>query len=372
MNRHSRPIIEEIEGREQDNRQAIASAFRRMCHRRNRYQATDLHVRELLFYVMATDRDGRGVQKSYDELSDVLCVTRGMARKIVQRANEEFGLLAIIEDRYASGGQTANRYQIDWPVVRAVNAGRLDKRPARFEEIHSDELQHHAAPGVPIVHGGAPMVQGGVPIVHGGVPMVHPYKEYTRTSPELFQNSSSSSEPPDGYDDETQDEGEEEFVFDSDPEPLADASDDEWEPITRELLAEGVATAADAIDGAKSAGITPDEVRAIVEHWRGLVQADAKRFKAPPYALLLRIRNHRPGAPIDVGWLGQSGSGPHAVALPRKPNAIVDEQRFVIDVRRAAIADGKRGEELQRVVDAAVAAWRRKRDEVRDELRAIE
>jgi hypothetical protein len=150
------------------------------------------------------------------------------------------------------------------------------------------------------------------------------------------------------------------------------SENNDWSAVTDELLEAGVITAARTVNEAKSNRCSAEQVRSLIVYWKRIVAEWPSRFSNPAFALKLRIENHRPDKAIEDGWLGQPGSGPHAVAIPRKPNPIVDEQRFVIDVRRAAIADGKRGEELQRVVDAAVAAWRRKRDDVRDELRAIE
>ncbi len=101
----SRPLIEEVEGREADDRSSLYCAYRTIANRSNRRSVTNLHVRELLMYVFATDRNGRGVQKSFAEISDLLEIGERTARDVVDRAEREFGLLVVIHQRHARGGQ---------------------------------------------------------------------------------------------------------------------------------------------------------------------------------------------------------------------------------------------------------------------------
>lgn len=137
-----RPLLEYAEGADQDDRSSLLSAFRRVVGSHRRREISDLHVRELLTYVLSADRDGRGVQLSYDDVANVLCCERSTARSIVQRAERDYGLLEVIEDRYARGGQAPNRYAINWPAVRAINRGQ----PADTTAHPADTTLHPAAP----------------------------------------------------------------------------------------------------------------------------------------------------------------------------------------------------------------------------------
>ncbi len=122
---HDTPLIDIAEGQDQENRASLLAAFRRLVACRRRRELTDLHVRELLTYVLSTDRDGRGVQLSYDDIAQVLCCERSTARLVVSRAMDTYGLLAVIESRYARGGQAPNRYAIEWSAVRDANRAHL-------------------------------------------------------------------------------------------------------------------------------------------------------------------------------------------------------------------------------------------------------
>lgn len=114
----ARPLIEEAEGKDQDQRSMLIAAFSAVLNSQHRRHLTDLHVRELLTYVLVSDRDGRGVQMSYYDVARVICCEYSTARAVVKRALEVFGLLDVIEDRYTRGGQAPNRYSIDWAGVR--------------------------------------------------------------------------------------------------------------------------------------------------------------------------------------------------------------------------------------------------------------
>ncbi len=172
----STPLIELAEGIEHDDRAALWSAWVRQGDGTSRRPVTNLHVRELLMYVFATDRDGRGVQMTYDELALKLECTRKVARSVVDRAASEFGMLAVKEQRYASGGQTANRYSIEWPVVRAINAGMIRR------SVAAKSTRPIARPPAP--SGQAPVLTGQAPVPRG-----QPYKE----TPELNSRTSSGT-----------------------------------------------------------------------------------------------------------------------------------------------------------------------------------
>lgn len=248
----SRPLIEEAEGRDADRRSSLYSAFKRIANRTDRPAITNIHVRELLMWVMAADRNGSGVQKSYPELAALLETTVSTARAVVRRAEKEFGLLAVIEDRHARGGQTANRYSIDWPVVREINMGI---RPA-------------------VVSQQAPAVTRQAPVVSQQAPVVtrQPYKEYI---PESYPEAKASPSSP--------------------PSPNVAPDVATWEQVEEEvsvLLGDWKT----AVRAAQSSHVTPDHVLAIVKHWRTLAP------RLGPGALYQRLRNARPNVAPDVGW----------------------------------------------------------------------
>jgi hypothetical protein len=161
----TRPLVDLAEGRDQDDRSDLYLAYRR-CASWRKVTHSNLHVRELLMYVCACDRDGRGVQKSYSEIADRLELKDDQAaRYVIARAAKDFRLLLITEARYERGGQTANRYSINWPLVRAIRDGIEDGRP-------------YQAPREP----GVTESQAGVTESQAGVTESHPYKEYSRTN----------------------------------------------------------------------------------------------------------------------------------------------------------------------------------------------
>lgn len=194
------PLIDIAEGRDQDNRSSLLAAFRTVLASRRRRELADLHVRELLTYVLATDRDGRGVQLSYDDIANALCCERSTARLVVSRAYEVYGLLAVIESRYVRGGQAPNRYSIDWLAVRRVRNveqlsstahGRRDHlgmEPSSPTVCSVAEGGTNVSPQAvedncsthPPKPGSAEM-QGDASRMQGDASTVHPYKEDTLT-----------------------------------------------------------------------------------------------------------------------------------------------------------------------------------------------
>lgn len=258
----TRPLIEHAEGREQDSRSSLLAAFYSRQNLWNRRPVTNLHVRELLLYVMATDKDGRGVQYSYPELAERLCCTEATARKAVERASKDWGLLTVTEDRHARGGQTANRYSIDWAAVR---------RPVtRTHEPAEDRLSSHA--------GACRHTQGPVVSRQGAVVRQQPYKELTRTKPEakaspsIPQNAAGSPEQ----------------------------SETTWEEVEEVLLglpADRRPTAWQAcLRSAQSSGVGPDHVLAILQHYTE---------HGPAYsagALYRRLQRCHPQLPPSESW----------------------------------------------------------------------
>jgi hypothetical protein len=219
-NLRPRPLIEEIEGRDQDDRAALRAAWRRLQASRGRAGSTDLHVRELLFHVFARDRSGAnfgagqslGVQLSYSDLAAELETTPKTARSVVARAVDEFGLLLVREQRYVSGGQSANRYAIDWAAVRAVNNGTANATHATPANVTAAaDLSDSVTPAEPASLApsvtpapvlvcqpssvtpapestlGPPALSGHPPVLSGHPPVLsgHPYKELPRITPRI-------------------------------------------------------------------------------------------------------------------------------------------------------------------------------------------
>jgi len=225
-NLRPRPLIEEIEGRDQDDRAALRAAWRRLQAARasgpnpRRAGSTDLHVRELLFHVFARDRSGAGaiagqslgVQLSYSDLAAELETTPKTARSVVARAVDEFGLLLVREQRYVSGGQSANRYAIDWAAVRAVNNGTANATHATPANVTAAaDLSDSVTPAEPASLApsvtpapvlvcqlssvtpapestlGPPAISGHPPALLGHPPALtsHPYKELPRIKPRI-------------------------------------------------------------------------------------------------------------------------------------------------------------------------------------------
>lgn len=182
MKRHApTPLFEEAEGREADDRASLFAAWKRSNDNIARRPVTNLHVREFLLYVFATDRDGRGVKMTYEEIAMRLECTKSTARSVVDRAANEYGLLAVREDRYVDGGQTANRYSIDWQMVRSINAGIVGPTSR--------------GPGV--VSRQPPAVRAQPPAVRqqGAAVTAHPYKETPEPLPESIPETQPQLQP---------------------------------------------------------------------------------------------------------------------------------------------------------------------------------
>ncbi len=190
----TRPLIDLANGRDQDNRSAVLSAFWRILNSRRRREPFDLHVRELITYVLANDRDGRGIQLSYDDIGNVLACERSTARAVVRRLMEVYGLVAITEDRYVRGGQAPNRYSIDWAAVRSVNQGCMQSGAVSIavKDASSDDDQPGAVPvsaamQSAVINGRQSIEpnavsdrQAGVATLHPGVATMHPLSPQCR------------------------------------------------------------------------------------------------------------------------------------------------------------------------------------------------
>lgn len=193
-----RPLIHQAEGADQEDRASLLAAFKRVMHSHRRREISDLHVRELLTYVLAADRDGRGVQLSYDDVANLLCCERSTARSVVNRAEREYGLLQVIEERYVRGGQAPNRYAIDWRAVRSINRdsacappsdvlpgavpvrGSVPGSDAQMGAMAPAAIRMH--PGATTAHPGATRQQAPATTAQGPATRAHPFKEHTLNS----------------------------------------------------------------------------------------------------------------------------------------------------------------------------------------------
>jgi hypothetical protein len=313
------PLLEEIEGREQDDRAALRAAWKRIQYDRGRRLPTDLHVREFIFYVFATDRSGRGVQLSFADVAKELECKERTARHVVERAAVEYGLVEAKEQRYVTGGQSANRYSIDWPVVRSINAGRMETR--RKVAVGADA---ETRPGD---NGCQPPVNG----CQGGDNGCQPYKEQPRTIPRIkkthsLANAQERSSAP--------------------AEPTA--GPDPWKVVVSAFVGFGMSDtgARKAVTSAQSRELTPEDAGRLIEHWE-------------------RLRAHR--SDVTVGWLyrwmtGASNPPPARIGGAERARAVsltseatrreMIRSRIVLAGRRAGASES----EIEARVCEALAA----------------
>lgn len=328
------PLIEIAEGAEADDRASLFAAWKRLNDNPARRRVTNLHVRELLLYIFATNTHGRGTKLTYEEIAVKFECTKSTARSIVDRASNEFGLLAVIEERYVDGGQTANRYAINWPMVRSVNMG-FRTRPERG----SREIER-SKPGV--VPRQPPAVPQQPPVVgqQGAVVTAHPYKETPVLSPVLTQYSplppaveKTASEPPEVG------------------EPKS------WEVVVSALVDFGMRASGKAVDAAKSRSLTADDVWELVERWERLRARQPDDVDVRWLYRWLTGESHPPPEPWETTH-GNNGSAPVSQA-PRRRVKASDSTRVELirtDVMRVGRKAGATSEQMS-------AALRRKLQE---------
>jgi hypothetical protein len=102
------------------SRASLLAAFAHVIGTAGRRRVTDLHVRRLLKYVRAHDRYYTGVPISLTQLARKLALSVPTCRRVIRRAVDEFNLLIVIPQRHNPGGQTINRYTINWDNVDAI------------------------------------------------------------------------------------------------------------------------------------------------------------------------------------------------------------------------------------------------------------
>lgn len=277
-----RPLIERAEGRDQDDRAAVASAWLRIWRQQCKPTVTDLHCEQLVLAVFACDRSRTGVQWSYGEIADRLRVPVPTARKVVDRCCREFGLLEAVEERYARSGQAANRYRINWPMVRAINAGMATRSDIRA----SSELEtSHPRPGDTMDHPHDTTDHPADPMYQAGDTMDHPYKECPSN---LTSNQDSISPPPVPQRAATT------------PRPQPTPRCTSWEEVEEFFVSfpsDRLPGAwRDALASARRAGVTPDYVSAVLKHYA------ANPISFGPGALYHRLRHCHPSIAPGEGW----------------------------------------------------------------------
>ncbi len=188
--------------------------------------------------------------------SELLAFDLSRSTRTVRRAAaalESLGIL-IVEENIGGGGQRANQYAIDWDVVRRLSlkdvepgesgpGGRNDRAPGRNDRApgHDDRAPGHD---------------------------VSAHKELSRKSPVL-------KEP---------------------PPPRKTEGQDAWMAVVVEVRKCGVSDAQAAVDAARSAGATAEDVQAVTSHWL------ARRPAWKAGALKWRIERAGEGLAADEGW----------------------------------------------------------------------
>ncbi len=116
---------------------------------------------ERVFYLTHGGVEGETVVKTHEELAARplwLCCSRSKARCTVGLARHH-GLLTVEENRYATGGQKANGYAIDWEGIRAIlhgGRGGSQGRPRRSDRPAASGLSGEDRQGLPGASSGHP------------------------------------------------------------------------------------------------------------------------------------------------------------------------------------------------------------------------
>lgn len=317
-----RPILEHCEGRDQDDRAALWVAWRRVRDVIGP-AATNLHVRELLFIIHALDRTGEGCQLTHAEIADRLETTTDTARRVIRRA-ESTGLLVVRQQRYRSGGQTANRYSIDRQAVLQLGHATPHRVVASVTPgtDHPDAITPAASPG------GVP-AHPPVPIAHPPVPIAHPIEEPSRP---YSRHPSRHSLPPR-------------------IEATAPATDPgAWVVVVSDLVSLGMSAdgSSAAVTAAQTRGLTAADVATLVDRYRSTAAADPR---------------------VTVGWLhrwitGRSSPPEPKTARPIAPSTLSTAQarhlareRLRARIMRSGREAGIAPEVIDRRIQEALAAF---------------
>lgn len=108
-----------------------------------------------------------------------------------------------------------------------------------------------------------------------------------------------------------------------------------WVAAEEELFAAGVAKAREAAQSARERGYTPDQVLALIEHYRQPGQAG----KWGPGALYRRIVDSHPSWPSDAGWPEPAAAYAAAAEARRRSAASAARRAAAAAAEREAAAE---------------------------------
>lgn len=328
------PLIEYVEGKQADNRAALFAAWVRI-NRGKKPHCTTLHVRELLMYVFAVqpDPEGQPVKLTYEEIAVKLECRPSLARRIVDRAANEYGMLAVEEDYLASGARTANRYSIDWPIVRAINAGRIERASA----IGSGPSQAPKNTPVPPSRPTALSAQCPALSAHSPALSAQANKEYSSTKTST-KTTTSTPYP------QTQDD-----------RPSVRTRSAGWAEVEAAFLALGEHRMPrewqSGLRSARAAGVTPEHVLGIIAHYT------AHGTGYAPGALFRRLQRCHPQFQPSEGWPPAQPS----VAVVNNASRNEAIRRVVTRIETDTIRAGQRARKPDVDIRAAIAEQLRAR-----------
>ena len=329
------PLIIEAEGRDQDDRSALCSAFYRQLYRSDRRRVTDRLVFEFVKWIHRTDQRKCGAQFSHHEIAKELLLEVPTARAVVKRAVEEFGLIDVIAEPYVSGGQRANRYCVNWEAVRAINRGCKpgDTRYQAPATTYQPPDTTYQAPATRY---------------QGPATTYHPYKEYNGLSSDSYTDS---PPPREGVRDcRTQPQEEEvQKVSLSQNRATALADNSELERLVDRYEAADVYDAREVLAWALP--------RVGVEYLDRLVEyydAHRSRWRGAG-ALRTRLKRSRPSVPIEDAWPPSDTAAVATVAPAKSAEQHAAEREAFrqsrLKAQEAAAQDIPLAEQLRRAIE---------------------
>lgn len=149
---------------------------------------------ERVFYLTHGGQEGETVVKTYEELAARplwLCCSRSKARSTVGLARH-CGLLTVTENRYATGGQQANGYAVDWEGVRRILHG--GRSGSQDRSRRGERRAEHGGPGASTGHPHALIKHPPVTTEHRGALLRQPSLDNHSS---IFSESSSPVPDPD-------------------------------------------------------------------------------------------------------------------------------------------------------------------------------
>ncbi len=319
-NNTPRPLLEEAEGRDADRRSDLLASFH-IVKRWIRWASSNLNVREFLLLVNAMDRSGNGVELTYDEIADRLEMRPRGVKKVIDRAEEQFRLLEVIEQDRAPGGRRPHRYRIDRDMVRAIMRNEVTQQTFRDRPTQSRTSIY------------ASEYHGVRDRVSRDTRSRRSYKEKTRIPPDLSQKNTSPSSPP---------------TATLTPE-VASCSTPEatWEEVA-EVLSELLADWKVALKNARENKATPGYVLALIEYYN----AHSDEFNSVG-VLYHRIRNARLSVAPDEGWPASRKTS--SAPLPAQTGAIRGDKTTQTEcIRAEVVRKGRQAGKTDAEIDAAI------------------